>query len=118
MLMPRPRTHNEPGIVVYVIYTPGIGHAGHSYWRTNWGQNHLAQLAEETGVEAYVMGFGSPISFAPYLEDLARHLSHQYLLTFLVKTERKASFQSVKLRTEVPNAEIIPPNRVYVPAGL
>ena len=105
------------GIVVYAIYAPGIGHAGHSYWRANWGQNHLARLAEETGAEAYVMGFGPPVSFAPYLEDLARHLSHQYLLTFLVKREKKASFQSVKLRTEVPNAELIAPNRVYVPAG-
>jgi hypothetical protein len=105
------------GIVVYAIYTPGIGHAGRSYWRTNWAQNHLAQLAGETGAEAYVMGFGPPISFAPYLEDLARHLSHQYLLTFLAKAKRTASFQSVKLRTEVPYVELIAPNRVYVPAG-
>lgn len=105
------------GIIAYAIYTPGIGHAGHSYWREMWGQNHLAQLAEETGAEAYMMGFGAPISFAPYLEDLTRHLSHQYLLTFLAKSERKASFQSVKLRTEVANAELIAPNRVYVPAG-
>ena len=105
------------GIVVYAIYTPGIGHAGHSYWRANWGQNHLAQLAEETGAEAYVMGLGPPVSFAPYLEDLAQHLSHQYLLTFLMKPERKASFQSVKLRTEVSNVELIAPHRVYVPVG-
>jgi hypothetical protein len=105
------------GIVVYAIYTPGIGHAGHSYWRANWGQNHLAQLAEETGAEAYVMGFGPPVSFTPYLEDLAQHLSHQYLVTFLLKPGKKASFQSVKLRTEVPDAELIAPNRVYVPAG-
>lgn len=105
------------GIVVYAIYTPGIGHAGHSFWRANWAQNHLAQLAEETGAEAYMMGFGPPVSFAPYLEDLARHLSHQYLLTFLLKPEVKASFQPVKLSTEVPNAELIAPNRVYVPAG-
>ena len=100
------------GIVVYAIYTPGIGHAGHSYWRANWGQNHLAQLAGETGAEAYVMGFGPPVSLAPYLEGLAQHLSHQYLLTVLMKPERKASFQSVKLRTEVPDVEFIAPNRV------
>ena len=105
------------GIVVYAIYTPGIGHAGHSYWRANWGQNHLAQLAEETGAEAYVMGFGPPVPFAPYLEDLAQHLSHQYLLTFLVKPDKKASFQSIKLRTEVPDVELIASHRVYVPAG-
>jgi hypothetical protein len=105
------------GIVVYAIYTPGIGHAGHSYWRETWGQNHLAQLAEETGAEAYVMGYGPPLSFAPYLEDLAAHLSHQYLLTFLAKPEKKASFQSVRVRTELPNVELIAPSRVYVPLG-
>ena len=105
------------GILVYTIYTTGIGHAGHSYWRAMWGQNHLAQLAEETGAEAYIMGFGAPVSFAPYLNDLAQHLSHQYMLTFLSKSERKASFQPVKLKTEVPKVELIAPNRVYVPAG-
>lgn len=105
------------GIVVYAIYTPGIGHAGHSYWRANWGQNHLAQLAEETGGEAYEIGFGPPVSFAPYLDDLAQHLSHQYLLTFLAKPDKKNSFQPIQLRTEVPNAELIAPHRVYVPAG-
>ena len=104
------------GIVVYAIYTPGIGHAGHSYWRANWGQNQLAQLAEETGAEAYVMGFGPPVSFAPYLDDLAQHLSHQYLLTFLAKPEKKASFQPIRLRTEVPDVELIAPHRVFVSA--
>jgi len=105
------------GIAVYAIYIPGIGHAGHSYWRVNWDQNYLAQLAEETGAEAYTMGFGPPVSFAPYLKDLAAHLSHQYVVTFLAKPERKASLQSIKLRTEVPNAELIAATRVYVPAG-
>ena len=77
----------------------------------------LIEIAEETGAEAYVMGFGPPVSFAPYLEDLAQHLSHQYLLTFLAKPERTASFQSVKLRTEVLNVDLIAPDRVYVPVG-
>jgi hypothetical protein len=103
------------GILVYAIYTPGIGHARHSYWRMNWDQNHLAQLTEETGGEGYLMGFGPPVSFAPYLDDLAERLTHQYLLTFLAKSEKKASFQSVKLSTEVPNAELVGPNRVWVP---
>jgi hypothetical protein len=103
------------GIIVYAIYTLGIGHARHSYWRMNWDQNHLAQLTEETGGEGYMMGFGPPVSFAPYLDDLAERLTHQYLLTFLAKSEKKASFQSVKLSTEVPNAELVAPNRVWVP---
>jgi hypothetical protein len=105
------------GVVVYPIYTPGIGHAGHSYWRESWGQNHIAQLAEETGAEAYVMGLGPPVSFAPDLDDLAAHLAHQYLLTFVAKPEKKGSFQSIKLRTETPNVELLAPARVYVPAA-
>ena len=105
------------GIIVYTIYTPGIGHAGHSYWREYWGQNHLAQLSEETGAESYVMGYGPPVSFAPYLEVLADHLTHQYLLTFLAKPEKKASLQPVKVRTNLPGVELLAPDQVYVPAG-
>ena len=59
------------GILVSAIYTPGVGHFGHSYWQTYWGQLYLAQLADKTGGEAYYIGFnGPPVSFAPYLEDL------------------------------------------------
>lgn len=105
------------GIIVYTIYATGVGHYGHSFWRFNWGQNNLSRLADETGGEAYFQGFGTPIAFAPYLEDLTNKLDHQYLLTFLAKAGKKAGFQRVKLQTEVPNAELVVPDRVYVPAG-
>lgn len=105
------------GIIVYAIYATGVGHLGHSFWRVNWGQNNLARLADETGGEAYFLGFQTPVSFAPYLEDLTSKLNHQYLLAFVAKPEKKAGFQSVKLQTEVPNAELVTAGRVYVPAG-
>jgi hypothetical protein len=105
------------GIVVYAIYTPASGHEGHSYWRMNWGQNHLAQIADETGGESYMLGFAPLVSFAPYLTELAEHLAHQYVLTFLAKPGNKAGFQSVRLTTEVPNAELVSAGKVYVPAG-
>ena len=105
------------GIVVYAIYMPSAGHSGHSVWRMNWGQNHLAQMTEETGGEAYMLGFESPVSFAPYLKEVAEHLAHQYLVTFLVKPGEKAGFQTVRLTTEVPNAELVSAGKVYVPAG-
>ena len=104
------------GIVVYAIYTPGAGHRGHSFWQMNWGQNHLAQIAEETGGEAYVLGFGPPVSFAPYLTEVAEHLAHQYVVTFLMKPRDKPGFQAVRLSTEVPNAELVAASKVYVPA--
>jgi len=106
------------GIIVYAIYTPGEGHQGHSYWQSYWGQLYLAHLADDTGGESYYIGFtGSPVTFAPYLEDMQRHLSHQYFLTFNPKSQKKNGWQQVKVTTEVHNAEMVYPRKVYVSAG-
>jgi hypothetical protein len=103
------------GILVSAIYSPGVGHFGHSYWQTYWGQLYLSELAEKTGGEGYYIGFnGPPVSFEPYLEDFARRLTNQYLLTFLAKPPKKAGLVPVKLRTEVKNADLISADRVYV----
>ena len=100
------------------IYIPGVGHFGHSYWQTYWGQNYLSQVADKTGGEAYYIGFtGSPVSFAPYLDDLGHRLMHQYWLTFLAKPPKKSGWQKVRLASEVPNVDLISADRVYVPAG-
>jgi hypothetical protein len=53
----------------------------------------------------------------PYLEDLTRRLNHQYLLVFLAKPEKKPGLRSVRVRTEVPNAELVAASRVLVPAA-
>jgi hypothetical protein len=105
------------GVIVFTIYTTGVGHYGHSFWRINWGQNYLSQIADQTGGEAYYLGFGAPVSFVPYLDDLTHRLTHQYLLTFLAKPEKKAGLQRAKLSTEVPNAELVAADHVYVPAA-
>jgi len=106
------------GIIVSAIYTPGVGHYGHSYWQTYWGQLYLADLADKTGGESYYIGFtGSPVSFAPYLDDVSHRLSHQYLLTFLARPPKKGGMQSVKIKTEVPNVDLISADQVYVPSA-
>ena len=103
------------GITVSAIYTPGVGHFGHSYWQTYWGQIYLSQLAEETGGEAYYIGFtGPPVSFTPFLEDAEKRLTHQYLLTFLAKPSKKANWQRIRLMTELPNADLVAPGKVWV----
>lgn len=107
------------GVIVFSIYTPGAGHYGRSFWRIYWGQIDLSKVADETGGESYYIGFGgAPVSYTPYLEDVSHRLSRQYLLTFLAKSEKKAGMQSVKIVTEVPNAEIVSADRVYVPTGM
>jgi hypothetical protein len=103
------------GITVSAIYTPGVGHFGHSYWQTYWGQTYLSRLADETGGEAYYIGFsGPPVSFTPFLEDVEKRLAHEYLLTFLAKPPKKANWQRIRLMTEVPNADLVAPGKVWV----
>jgi hypothetical protein len=104
------------GTQIYAIYASREGHFGHSLWRINQGQSNLSQLADETGGEAYFQGSETPIAFAPYLDQFADRLNHQYKLTFLAKADKKASYQHVRLETEVPNAELVTADRVYVPA--
>jgi hypothetical protein len=103
------------GITISAIYTPGTGHFGHSYWQTYWGQIYLSRLADETGGEAYSIGFsGPPVSFTPFLDDVGKRLAHQYLLTFLAKPPKKANWQRIRLMTEVRNADLVAPGKVWV----
>jgi len=108
---------DKAGVIVSAIYTPGVGHFGHSYWQSYWGQIYLSQLADKTGGEAYYIGFtGAAVSFAPYLDDLGHRLQHQYLLGFLAKPPKKSGWQQVRISTEVGNVDLVSPGRVYVPA--
>lgn len=105
------------GTQISAIYASMEGHFGHSYWLFSRGQDNLSRLAEETGGESYFQGFNTPISFAPFLDQFAERLLHQYWLTFLIKPEKKPSYQHVRLETEVPNADLVGADHVYVPAS-
>jgi hypothetical protein len=107
----------QNGIVVFAIYTPGFGRYYRSYWRMNMGQIHLSQISDETGGEAYFLGFQAPVSYTPYLDDINQRLNHQYLLTFAVPAPNKPKLVPVRLRTEVPNAELIAADQAWVGAS-
>jgi hypothetical protein len=106
------------GVIVYTIYSPSVGHYGHSLWRTTWGQNFLSELSDQTGGESYMIGFGSPVSFQPFLEQIREHQNHQYLLTFVARPEQKSGFQPFRAVIENKDASIAAPDRVYVKASL
>jgi hypothetical protein len=110
-------TAERTGTQIYSIYASRAGHFGHSLWRINQGQNNLSELADKTGGESYFQGFNTPVSFAPFLDEFAERLNHQYMLTFLIKPDKKTSYRHVRLETEVPNAELVTADRVYVPAS-
>jgi hypothetical protein len=106
------------GVLVYSIYTPSAGHFGHSYYRSYWGQNYLSQLSEMTGGESYYLsGPQAPVAFAPYLNQLNRQLSNQFLLTFLAKPQKKAGTEPVKLTSEIRSVDFVHSSRVCVPAS-
>jgi hypothetical protein len=108
----------KAGVVVYTIYSPSVGHFGHSYWRENWGQNFLSMLSDATGGESYYLGFGSPVSFQPYLKDIRQNLDHQYLLTFQAEAQNKAGLQPVKVKVKEKDADVAAPTKVFVRSGL
>lgn len=105
------------GVQVSSIYASPSGHFGHTFWRYQWGQNNLSRLADETGGEAYFQALGMPIAYAPYLDQFAERLKHQFRLTFLAKPGKEGRFQRIRLETEVPNAELVAADNVYVPAA-
>jgi len=105
-------------IPVFSIYTPAVGHFGHSFWRINWGQNYLSETAEETGAESYYfLGPQAPVSFQPYLNKLSRQLTQQFLLTFLAQPEKKATTESVKISSEIHSVDLLAADKVCVPAS-
>ena len=106
------------GIVVYSLYTPGVGHFGRSNWRTYWGQNLLSELSEETGGESYsFMGPQAPVAFAPYLDKMSHQLTNQFLLTFLAKPQKKAGRESVEISSEIHSVDFVHAEKVCVPAS-
>ncbi len=107
------------GVVVYTIYNPSVGHFGHSFWRNSWGQNFLSMLSDETGGDSYIIGYGSPVSFQPFLQSILFSLQHQYRLTFLAREEKKSGFQPIRVTVnESKDVSIAAPNKVWVKAGM
>jgi hypothetical protein len=107
----------KAGILVDAIYARGIGHFGHNMFRVNFGQMYLSQVAAETGGESYINGFDTPVSFTPFLDDLRARFDNQFKLGFLAKPGKKPGLESVKLKTEVPDIELVHASRVWVPAA-
>jgi hypothetical protein len=108
----------KAGVVVYTIYDPSVGHFGHSLWRNTWGQNFLSQLSDETGGEFYTIGFGSPVSFQPFLNSILFNLQHQFRLTFIARAEKKSGFQPLHVSISEKDASIAAPDKVFVRAGM
>jgi hypothetical protein len=105
----------KQNINVWSIYYPDIGHLSQRYFLLLRAQSDLTQLAMETGAESFYLAFTPPVTFKPYLDELATHLANQYLLTFKGSGGAKGRFERVHLATELPNVEFFQASQVFLP---
>jgi hypothetical protein len=106
----------KKNINVWSIYAPDAGHFGRRGFRAFNAQSNLSRLSDETGAESYYLGFGEPVTFKQYFEEIQMHLNNQYLLSFqLGGGGKKGRFEHVRAVTEVPNVEFLTPSAAFIP---
>jgi hypothetical protein len=106
----------KQNINVWSIYFPDAGHRSRRFFLATRAQSDLSRLAEETGAESYYLGITAPVTFKPFLDEIAAHLSNQYLLTFKGSGGAKGRFERVHVTTELPNVEFFAASQVFLPA--
>src|SRR5216683_3197010 len=105
----------KQNINIWTIYAPDAGHRARGFFLISRAQSYLSQLSDETGAESYYLGTGEPVTFKPYFDELALHLSNQYLLTFKASGGAKGRFQRVKVHTELPHVEFLAAPQAFLP---
>jgi VWFA-related protein len=102
-------------VPIYSIFARGADSLDRNAFLLNNGQGCLLRLAYETGGQVFYQGTHTPLAFAPYLKQLANDLGEQYVLTFRPLPGAKASYQRLRVTTEVPGVKLVAPMRVFIP---
>jgi len=76
---------SREGITVSMIYTPGVGHFGHSHWQTYWGQIYLSRVAEETGGEGLLHRFHQATGFVHFVFGRRRKTAGAAMPTYVFR---------------------------------
>ena len=105
----------QAGITFYAIYARGVGEQTQDTLLVSRGQGCLDRLAKDTGGESFIEGLGTPVSLQPFLQDIAKELSQQYILTFGAIPLSKPGYSHLKVVVETKDVEVLAPDRVYVP---
>jgi hypothetical protein len=101
-------------LIVYSIYWRNMGRLDRTMAATNAGQNLLSEVTQATGGNSYWEGFGDPVSFQPYFEDIERRLNNQYELGFMAPSNGKTEVGTLKLKITGAGAKVDAPEQVLV----
>lgn len=94
------------GVAVYSFYAPSATSASiNNPTLINNGQSSLEVLAKETGGHAFFQGTGAPVSFDPFLKELAGTFMRQIALTYLSTHPRKG-FHRIEINSGRKDIEI------------
>jgi hypothetical protein len=102
------------GLVVYSIYWRNNGRFDNSLYANDDGQNLLSEVTQATGGKNFWEGFGNPVSFQPFFEDLSRRLNNQYEVSFAAPLNGKPQVESFKLKISAPGVDVDAPQQVIV----
>jgi hypothetical protein len=100
-------------VVTYAIYFHNAGFADRTGAGINSGQNYLTQMCATLGGEFFYQGFGNPVDFTPYLDQINRKLGNQYELRVEPPAGAK-NIVNLKVQVSAPNTKTQAPQRIFV----
>lgn len=105
------------GVAVFSIYHPSADYLKGDFSRLYAGQVQLAHVSNETGGEAYFLGFGPLPSLSPFLNDITEHLANQYSIEFQANpSDGPGTLQEITVKTKI-DVELMVPDRTWIPGG-
>jgi hypothetical protein len=103
-------------VVVYAIYFHNAGFADRTGAGINSGQNYLTQLCAAVGGDFFFQGFGNPVDFTPYLDQINRKLGNQYELRVQPPAGAK-NIVNLKVQVSAPNTKTQTAQQIFLGTG-
>ena len=108
------RDAERSGVQIFGLYNPVPDYLTSSWSKVDSGITDLAHVCYESGGEAYLQGHSPLDSIKPYLDDIAEHLQHQYLVKFRITPDTDPGMRTIFVMTGGSNPEVMTPQAVWV----
>ena len=107
------------GLMIYPFYWKDQTFLDQFEWPQMAGQNLMKEISDATGGYSYWEGFGNPVSFTPFFNNLRERLANQYHLTFTAPFRGRSQVGNLRIKLTVLGAKTVDaPQQVAVyPTG-